>query len=261
MRASSDRFRERQVRTIGDRSIAIGVLAGVVRNALTDPEQLRSYFLTNIWIELKRYGARRIPNIELSRIRGIERVRVDGPIRRHSPLVVAALSILLEAETLFEFGMDTGDTASLLEHNLANARIYLLDEGSGSSDQAGARPNRVYHRSRGDDDHPRVGAPQASRIIHLTGDSTTFDFRPYRGTADLVYIEGSKRPTRIRPDTEAAFGLLSELGSILWDGYSGDAGVYAYLNELAPSLDRPLVHILGTRLALYSRWDILTPDI
>jgi hypothetical protein len=65
----------------------------------------------------------------------------------------------------------------------------------------------------------------------------------------------------MRPDTEAAFGLLSELGTIVWDGYSGDAGVYAYLNELAPSIDGPLFHILGTRLVFYSRWDIVMPDL
>ena len=30
-------------------------------------------------------------------------------------------------------------------------------------------------------------------------------------------------------------------------------GETACLNELAPELDRPIVHILGTRLAIYSR--------
>ena len=30
-----------------------------------------------------------------------------------------------------------------------------------------------------------------------------------------------------------------------------------YLNELAPSLDRPLYHLLGTRMAIYSRKDFV----
>ena len=45
--------------------------------------------------------------------------------------------------------------------------------------------------------------------------------------------------------------------SIIWYGYSYQPAVYAYLNKLAPLLDRPLYHLVGTRLALYSRWDIV----
>ena len=53
---------------------------------------------------------------------------------------------------------------------------------------------------------------------------------------------------------------LSELGTIVWDDYTHSAGAYAYLNTLAPALDRPVFHLLGTRLAVYSRWDIVLPD-
>jgi hypothetical protein len=213
----------------------------------------------NLWIDLKRYGARRVRNVELSRIRGIDRTRVDGPVRRHSPLVVTALSVLLECETVFEIGPDTGDTAWLLAHNLPSARIFMLEEGSEATDQAKpGRSDQLYHLSRGD----RGVRPdaEASRITRLSGDSASFDFLAYSGTFDLVYIEGSHRYPSVRSDTEAAFGLLAELGTIVWDGYSGDPGVYAYLNDLAPSLDRPIFHLLGTRLAMYSRWDTVLPE-
>jgi hypothetical protein len=262
--ASSDQRRERKARTIGNRHIAVGVLAGVMRT-LTGAGAQRSSLLAHLWSELKRYGTRQIPNIELSSIRGIDRVRVNGPVRHHSPMVVTALAILLESETVFEFGPDTGDTAWLLAHNLADARIYQLEEGTVLHDlphdrTAARATNPVQLLTRGDDPQ-RAAASAASRIIKLTGESTTFDLRPYSGTADLVYIEGSRRQAGVRADTEAAFGLLSELGAIIWHGYPGDAGLYAYLNGLAASLDRPLVHILGTRLVLYSRWDMVIPDL
>jgi hypothetical protein len=77
---------------------------------------------------------------------------------------------------------------------------------------------------------------------------------------DLVHIDAGEGGADIRAQTDAAFGLLSELGSIVWADYPHSAGVYAYLNELAPALDRPVFHILGTRLALYSRWDIVRPS-
>lgn len=262
MGASSDQSREQRLRPVRDRNIVPGVLAGVIRNWLTDPGPPRSHLVRNLWIEIKRYGASRISNIELSQIRGIDGVRVDGPVRRHSPLIVAALSTLLECETVFELGPDLGDTASLLAHNLPNARIFVLDEGTEPSDQAKHAPaGRLYHLARGEHGVRFDTTPEASRITRLPGDSATFDFLPYSGGADLVYIEGSRRHAYMKSDTEAAFGLLAELGTIVWDGYSGDPGVYAYLNQLARSLDRPIFHILGTRLALYSRWDIVIPDI
>jgi hypothetical protein len=215
--------------------------------------------LTSLWIELKRHGAQRIQNIELSRIRGMDEVRVDGPVRRHSPLVVTALSMLLECEAVFQFGSDTGETTWLLAHNLPEGRVFILDGGTDRtrdtrSDLAGHADRPATGRRM------RLDQSEASRVTRLSGDSSSFDFLPYSGTADLVYIEGAKRYDHLRSDTEAAFGLLSELGSIVWDGYSGDPGVYDYLNELAPSLDRPVFHLLGTRLALYSRWDIVIAD-
>jgi len=91
----------------------------------------------------------------------------------------------------------------------------------------------------------------ASRITHLPGDSSTFASRTTRH-GNLVYVEGSgathgSGPTRRRPS--ASF----RTGGPCLGRYLGDPSLYAYLNELAPSLDRPIVHILGTRLALYSR--------
>jgi hypothetical protein len=260
--ASPSQSRERPIRSIRNRHIAAGVLAGIVSNWLTDRRHRKSHLWTNVWIEMKRYGAPRVRNIELSRVKGIDRVRVDGPVWRHSPLVVTALSRLLECETLFQLGPDMGDTAWLLAHNLPTARIFVLAEGIAPAEQPTPGPtDRVYHLPRRDRDVSPESISDASRITQLAGDSATFNFLPYSGSADLVYIEGTRRPEQVTSDTEAAFGLLSELGTIVWDGYSGDPSLYAYLNELAPSLDRPIYHILDTRLALYSRWDIVTPDV
>ena len=258
MGASADQSDERPIRRVRDRNIVAGVVAGVIRNWFTDPGPQRSHLFTNLWIELKRYGASRVSNIELSRIRAIDQVRVNGPVRRHSPLILTALSMLLECETVFELGPDMGGTTGLLAHNLPKARIFLLDDGADPLGQAKPGPaDGLYHLPPGAYGQRLDASAEAGRVTYLSGDSFTFDFLPYSGTADLVYIEGSRRYAHIRSDTEAAFGLLSELGTIVWDGYSGDPGVYAYLNGLAPLLDRPIFHILGTRLALYSRWDIV----
>jgi len=257
---TSSHVSTRPTRRVRDRNLVTTVLAGVARNWLSRPDNPRSRLLANMWLELKCYGAPRVQGIGLSRIRGIDGIHVDGPIRRHSPLVVTALARLLQAETVFELGPDTGDTVWLLAHNLPNAHLFWLDDGiRPAGERRTGRAEGVPHLLR--DDRAADPTADAPAITRLRGDSASYDLRRHSGTADLVYIEASHRHDYLISDTDAAFGLLADLGSIIWDGYSGDPGVYAYLNELAPKLDRPIFHILGTRLAFYSRWDIVVPEL
>jgi hypothetical protein len=233
--------RDRPIQPIGNLRIVPGVVAGALRNSLADPQGLRYGFLRTVWVELKRFGARNVRTVELARIRGIHRVSVEGPVVRHGTLVVSALATLLECERIFEFGTSGGETSRLLAHNLPSAEIYGFDD---SSEAAGAAGEPI----------PTSLAP---RIANLYGDSETFDFSPYSGSIDLVHIDGTRRVGSLRADADAAFGMLSELGSIIWYGYSYQPALYAFLNKLAPDLDRPIYHLLGTRLAVYSRWDIV----
>ena len=229
---------------VRDRQLAPGIVAGVIRNSIAGPDELRARVLCDLWTELKRFGASGVRNIPLSRIRGIDKVRVDGPVVQRGPLVVSALAALLECERIFALGTALDDTCLLLAHNLPSVRIYHLGR-PGSTQQAGIH---------------LIEPAEAVRITRLVGDLDTFDVSAYSGRMDLVHIDASDAGGDIRSQTDAAFGLLSELGSIVWDNYPQSASAYAYLNELAPTLDGPVFHILGTRLALYSRWDIVRPS-
>jgi hypothetical protein len=217
------------------------VVAGVIRNSLVDPQDLRNGLLRNVWIELKRFGAKNVRTIELARIRGIDRVTVEGPVLRHGALIVSALAALLECERIFEFGTSGGETARLLAHNLPLAEIYSFDSPPDATSGSAGGPRSTL----------------GDRSERLFGDSETFDFLPYSGSIDLVHIDASRRLAALGADTDAAFGMLSELGSIVWYGYSHHPAVYGFLNTLAPTLDRPIYHLAGTRLAVYSRWDII----
>jgi hypothetical protein len=74
---------------------------------------------------------------------------------------------------------------------------------------------------------------------------------------DLVFIDGSHTDEYVRSDTAAAFRMLSPRGTIVWDDYLYYPGIYRVVNEVSAQLDRPVFHIVGTRLAIYSRVDIL----
>jgi predicted O-methyltransferase YrrM len=235
------------------------VIGGTVRNGLADLGQLRARLLKNLWIELKRYSARNVRNIELSQIRGLEHVQVEGPVWRHDSLILGALAKLLQCETIFEFGTYRGDTAWLLAHNLPTARVLTLDlPGPEAVHRAKFEltDGGEYFTSWDRGSRFRK-TPEGGRITQLFGDTATFNFLPYSGSVDLAYIDASHSYSYVKSDTEAAFGLLSDLGTIVWDDYTYYPGIYQYLNELAPLLDRPIFHLLGTRLAIYSRWDIV----
>lgn len=224
----------------GNLRVVPGVVVGALMNSVTDPSELRRG-LRNIWVELKRLGSRNVRTVELTSLRGIHRVSVEGPVVRHGALVVSALAALLECERIFEFGTSDGETSRLLARNLPAAEIYSFDTVPAAAPAtAGA-----------------IAQALGPRIETLIGDSGTYDFLPYSGIIDLVHIDASQRLRFLRADTDAAFGMLSELGSIVWYGYSYQPALYEFLNALAPTLDRPIYHLAGTRLAIYSRWDII----
>jgi len=259
--ASSSAKRKKTIRRVENRHILPTVVGGAIRRSIAD-RGLRATLGKAFWIELKRFSARGVRNIDISRIRGIEQVNVEGSVLRHCPLVLAALGRLLECHSVFEFGTFRGDTSWLLAHNLPDARIFTLDlpgPEAVKTAELDITDGGEYFENWDRGSRFR-GTAEASRITQLFGDSATFDFSPYSRRMDLVYIDASHSYSYVRSDTEAALEMLSETGTIVWDDYTYYPGLYAYLNELAPTLDRPIFHLLGTRHALYSRRDIIVPE-
>ena len=249
-----------RIRRVGNLDILPAVLRGALSRA-PDP-RLRARLLKSLWIELKRFGARRVVNIEPSSIRGIDDVLTRGPITRQSSLVLCALGALLRCETIFEFGTYQGHTAWLLAHNLPQARVYTLDlAGPDATASAALELTDAGEYFQDWDRGARFrDTPEAARITRLVGDSATFDFSPYRGQMDLVYVDASHSFSYVKSDTEAALAMLSPSGTIVWDDYTHYSGIWAYLDDLAATLDGSIFHLLGTRLAVYSRRQLVSGD-
>jgi len=248
------------VQRVRNRDILPAVIREAIARAAADPRSARARLLKALWIELKRFSAPHIVSVELSQIARLDKITVDGHVMRHSPLVLSAIAQLLACRSIFEIGTFRGDTSWLLAHNLPHARIFTLDLPGPQSAQTVRLEitdvDEYFHTwERG----ARFrDTPEALRISPLTGDSATFDFSPYRGAIDLVYIDASHSYSYVKADTEAALAMLSPRGTIVWDDYTYYPGIYAYLNELAPTLGRPIYHLLGTRLAVYTQSDLLT---
>jgi predicted O-methyltransferase YrrM len=249
---------EPRIRRVRNRDILPTVIRAALARAAADPRGARTRLLKGLWIELKRFSAPHVVSIEPGQISGLDGIRVDGHVMRHSPLVLCALAQLLACRSIFEIGTFRGDTSWLLAHNLPHARVFTLDlPGPESAQRARLEITDVDEYFHTWERGARFrDTPEGQRISPLVGDSATFDFSPYRGAMDLVYIDASHSYSYVRADTEAALAMLSPTGTIVWDDYTYYPGIYAYLNELAPTLDCPIYHLLGTRLAVYARTDL-----
>jgi hypothetical protein len=103
-------------------------------------------------------------------------------------------------------------------------------------------------------------------VVHIGHDSKTFDYTPYLGTCDLVFIDGDHTYDGVRSDTEHAFGLLrDETSVIVWHDYMRTSeddvlwGVVAGVLDGAPErARRHLYHVSNTLCAVYVQRDFRT---
>lgn len=241
------------------RQVLLRSLGGVLRNVVRRPQELRYHVARELWSLTKRFGAPNVENVELRELPSIANTTVDAYIDDPNRAVLAALCQATEARTFFEIGTNRGRTAWTVARNNPSLEVHTLD-----------LPAPTAHLSLDINDSDRAfltsewrsgeafhGTAEERRITALFGDSATFDFSPWEGKVDVVFIDGAHSYSYVGNDTRAALAMLSPRGAIVWDDYPAVPGVYRFLNELGSKLDHPLYHILGTRLVIYAQQDIV----
>ena len=148
-------------------------------------------------------------------------------------LTLKAICQFLRPSRIFEFGTHEGYSSLAMAQACAESQIYTLD--------------LVDYGHR---------AFQGERIHALLGDSQDYDFAPYYGKMDLVFVDAGHFYRLVRRDSENAFKMVRPGGCIVWDDYvfgsRRDSGVKHALEELYAS--RPdLRRIRGTRMAICPR--------
>lgn len=163
-------------------------------------------------------------------------------------LAMAAICVLAQPRRVFEIGTYTGETTRVIARNiLADARVDTLDL---APDEFARRVGRPPHYVAGSAFH---GTPEAQKIAQHAVGAGGFDFAPFAGQYDLVFVDADHRYPAVKADSEQALRLARPGGAIVWDDYVWDerhpecAGVTTYLNELVRDL--PIYRIAGTRLA------------
>jgi len=178
-----------------------------------------------------------------------------GTIRPIEAQVLAALVARLKPGTIFEIGTYTGFSTLHLERNApADATIYTLDlpydkteislrndlnEAHRDIKNINLNEKRYFHADGG-----------SKRIVELFGNSLVFDFSPYYGKMDFVFIDANHSYAYVKSDTENALKMLSSRGVILWHDYDFiHPGVFKLVNEIAR--ERKIYYIERTRYAVF----------
>jgi predicted O-methyltransferase YrrM len=181
---------------------------------------------------------------------------IDGNVSLLELLILCTVAKEYNVKSAFEIGTFNGRTALNLALNMStDARVYTLDlpfesvgKTEGLLDKGDVHyvtnhtPGELFQKFSG-----RGGA----RITQLLGDSASFDYAPYRGMQDLVFIDGAHSYDYVKRDTETALSLLRDgKGFIFWHDYDACVGVIEWVDEFKQMHpEYGIRHIAGTKLA------------
>lgn len=178
---------------------------------------------------------------------GIELVALNYIVAERSPSVI------------FELGTFDGRTTLNFAGNAPNdAKIYTIDLPKSSIDLTGLEidPGERKYVDKSVSGTRFHNTPEAAKITQLYGDTASFDFSPWYGTVDLVFVDASHAAVYVRNDTEIAAKLIgSRPGLIIWHDYGVWPGVTSVLEEYRRTDDRfaDMVHLHGTTIAFCER--------
>lgn len=180
---------------------------------------------------------------------------VDGNVTIAELTALCLITRTLRPRQIFEIGTFDGRTTLALADNAPEARVVTLDLPRA---QLAHTALTVAPEERHLIDKAASGGHFASRddvrerIVQCWGDSATFDYGPYLGACELVFVDGSHAFEYVRNDSERALALVGSRGLVVWHDYGEWPGVTRALNEYAASDPRfaNLTRIAGTTLAL-----------
>jgi len=183
-----------------------------------------------------------LPVATLSELRSSSPIRlhdldsVDGNVTLEELAVLASAVVRHKPERLFEIGTFDGRTTLNLATNTGpDARIWTLDLPQ--SDLRDARfpieSGEARYIVKPMSGARFVNAPEAAKITQLYGDSAAFDYGPYIGEMDFVFVDASHAYDYVMNDSVKALAMIGHRnGVIFWHDYSVWDGVTRALNEL-----------------------------
>ncbi len=149
----------------------------------------------------------------------------------------------------FEIGTWRGESVANVARYAGNC--YTLNLSDKSMQEMGLSENYIKAH--------RFFSKNLSNVSHLQGDSMKFDFSPYRGKIDLIFVDGDHHFHQVAGDTRNAFSMLkNENAVIVWHDYGFQPEEIRY-EVLAGILEgcpkdklRSLYQVSDTKCAIYT---------
>lgn len=150
------------------------------------------------------------------------------------------LTAVLKPRIIFEMGTFLGQTTRLLALNSPpTSQIVTLDL---PRDRVTFNVGEAYR-----------GTPEERKILQLYGDSLTFDFSPWNGQCDFVWVDACHDYPYVVQDSQTALKLCRPGGWIGWHDYRHTAwwsGVTRAVRKLA-KVNPGIRHLVGTTIAVF----------
>ena len=144
---------------------------------------------------------------------------------------LAAMMRLSKATRVFEFGTYKGVSTTQLALNLPEGgMVFTLDLPED-------HPVYISYSQLPSESGMKMLVPPDlnHKITFLKEDSADFDTTPYRGTMDLVFVDGYHSYEYVKNDTEKGLEMLRPGGIIAWhDCVSNRPEIVRYLKTLSP---------------------------
>ena len=188
----------------------------------------------------------------------IEHMKGGGIITPVDELAyLAILTRNIRPKNVFEIGTFRGRTAlNFALNSPPECIVHTLDLAPENRDAfkktANADDAALIERSYTGVDYQ--GKDGAEKIRQWLGDSTTFDFAPYHGQMDIVFVDGAHHYAAVASDTKNALKMVRDGGWIVWHDFAtyGDYNdVTRAVLDTLPASD--VIQIDSTLLAVYRK--------
>jgi predicted O-methyltransferase YrrM len=202
-----------------------------------------------------------IPKTDILEISGKDECIYDGVdecgfghITEFELKVICQIVNKFNPKTIFEIGTFEGRTTLNMALNAPGANIYTLDLPKSGLEEVESKveAGEIAYINKDISGSRFIGKPVAKQIQQLLGDSATFDFSPFYGSIDLMFIDGSHAYDYVLNDTEKALKITKKGGIILWHDYTNWDGVRDAINGLYKNDNRftKVRHIGGTSILM-----------
>ena len=246
-------MKEDQVGRWAKRQVAAHLLKGVLSPA-------RGRSAATVMYRALKSNAAQIPRASLSEIfPGIDQVEIRV---KYSPymgggslsdvITLAQMVKHLGCRRMFEIGTFRGYTTFHLALNSpADSHVYTLDLPASGVAEAKLEITDLQFIQKPSSGEWFKNTECEPKITQFLADSASFDYSPFEGSMNFVYVDGGHSYEYAMADSLVARRLLAPGGLIVWHDYPTYPGVWNCLEELSEKWPGKFAWVDGTALVTW----------